>query len=105
MRARRHSLKDHILAILERVAELWTHIFFCLVVIPALDPRRLQTRQDIDAVEQDLFRADAHIPRAIYKSAPRLAALPRIPCPIEPFSRPKLKSPRHIRWLYLNCTH
>jgi hypothetical protein len=105
MRARHHSFKDRVLAILERVAELWARIFFVLVVQPALDPKRLQTKEDMDALERHLFQADAHITRAIYRTARRLAGLPRIPCPIEAFCRPRLKSPRHIRWLYLNCTH
>ncbi|HEV7693644.1 MAG TPA: hypothetical protein VGO52_22605 [Hyphomonadaceae bacterium] len=87
MRARHHSFKDRILAILERVAELWARFFLLLVALPALDPKRLQTKDDVDAVERDLFQADAHITRAIYKTARRLAGLPRIPCPIENFYR------------------
>jgi hypothetical protein len=105
MRARHHSFKDRILAMLERAAELWTRAFIYLVMAPALDPKRLQTKEDMDALERHLFQADAHITRAIYKTARRLAGLPRIPCPIENFYRPKLKSARHIRWLYLNCTY
>jgi hypothetical protein len=105
MRTRHHSFKEKILAILGRVAELWARAFLLLVALPALDPKRLQTREDVDALERDLFKADAHISRAIYKTARHLAGLPRIPCPIEAFYRPKLKSPRHMRWLYLNCTH
>ena len=105
MRRRHHSFKEKVLAILERVAELWARAFLLLVALPALDPKRLQTKEDVDAVERDLFKADAHISRAIYKTARRLAGLPRIPCPIEAFYRPKLKSARHIRWLYLDCTH
>ncbi|HEV7694441.1 MAG TPA: hypothetical protein VGO52_26630, partial [Hyphomonadaceae bacterium] len=99
------SFKGRVLAILERVAELWSRFFLLLVALPSLDPKRLQTKGDVDAVERDLFQADAHITRAIYKTARRLAGLPRIPCPIENFYRPKLKSPRHIRWLYLNCSY
>ncbi|HEV7689316.1 MAG TPA: hypothetical protein VGO52_00760, partial [Hyphomonadaceae bacterium] len=105
MRTRHHSFKEQVLAILERVAELWSRFFLLLVALPALDPKRLQTKDDVDAVERDLFKADAHITRAIYKTARRLAGLPRIPCPVENFYRPKLKSPRHIRWLYLNCSY
>jgi hypothetical protein len=104
MRRRHLSFKDRILAILERVAELWEHVFYFLVVQPALDPRRLQAKQDMDALERHLFMADAHITRAIYRTARRLAGLPRIACPVGAFYRPPLKSPRHIRWLYLNCT-
>jgi hypothetical protein len=103
MRTRHHSFKDHILALLERVAELWTRAFILFVAIPALDPKRLNTRQEVEAAERMLYRADAHITRAIYRTARRLAGLPRMACPIEAFYRPPLKSPRHIRWLYLNC--
>jgi hypothetical protein len=104
MRQRHHSFKERILAILERVAELWAGLFLHLVALPALN-RALRTREDVDAAERHLFRTEAHISRAIYKTARRLAGLPRIPCPIEAFYRPPLKSARHIRWLYLNCTH
>jgi hypothetical protein len=104
MRTRHHSFKERILAILERVAELWASLFLHLVALPALN-RCLRTREDVDAAERHLFRTDAHITRAIYKTARRLAGLPRIACPIEAFYRPKLKSARHIRWLYLNCVH
>jgi hypothetical protein len=104
MRRRHHSFKERVLAILERVAELWAGLFLHLVALPALN-RALRTKEDVDAAERHLFRTDAHITRAIYKTARRLAGLPRIPCPIENFYRPKLKSARHIRWLFLNCTH
>src|SRR5262245_3679228 len=104
MRARHHSFRDHILAILERVAELWAKVVFALVALPALNST-LRTKDDIDAAERRLFEADAHITRAIYRTARRLAGLPRIPCPIDNFYRLPLKSPRHIRWLYLACVH
>jgi hypothetical protein len=103
MRRRHLALKDRILAILERVAELWANAFILFVVAPALDPKRLRTREDVEIVERHLYSADAHITRAIYRTARRLAGLPRVVCPVENFYRPSLKSPRHIRWLYLNC--
>src|SRR5262245_41270212 len=104
MRRRQRSFKDLALAILERVAELWARWFLHLVALPALN-HGLRTREDVDAAERHLFRTDAHISRAIYKTARRLAGLPSIRCPMENFYRPPLKSPRHIRWLYLNCVH
>jgi hypothetical protein len=105
MRRRHHSFKERVLAILERVVEQWSRAFIYFVLVPTLDPKRLQTKEDVDDVERHLFRTVAHLSRAIYKTARRLVGLPRLPCPIENFYRPKLKSARHIRWLYLNCTH
>jgi hypothetical protein len=105
MRTRHHSWKDRILAILERVAELWAQAFLYFVALPALDPKRLQTKEDVDALERHLFLSEAHLARAIYRTARRLAGLPRIPCPIEAFYLPPLKTARHIRWRYLHHSY
>src|SRR5690348_6667359 len=104
MRTRHHIWTDRILAILARAAELWLHVVFRLVFAPGLR-NRLRTREDVDEVMRQLYRADAHITRAIYKTARRLAGLPRIPCPIEAFYRPPLKTADHVVSLYLDCEH
>jgi hypothetical protein len=105
MRKRHHSFKDRILAILERVAELWGQAFLYFIALPALDPKRLQTKEDVDALERHLFLSEAHLARAIYRTARRLAGLPRIPCAIEAFYLPRLKTPRHILWRYLHHSY
>jgi hypothetical protein len=76
MRRRHHSFKERVLAILERVAELWAALFRHLVALPALN-RALRTKEDVDAAERQLLCTDARITRAIYTTARRLAGLCR----------------------------
>jgi hypothetical protein len=102
MRRRHHSFKERVLVILERVAELWANAFILFVTIPALD-KRLNTREEFEEAKRLLFKADAHITRAICRTARRLAGLPRIACPIEAFYRRPFRRSGDIYWFYLDC--
>jgi hypothetical protein len=85
------------LSILERAASAWRGAFFKLLIAPLNDLSRTFTAKEAWAMVHHLYRSEAHLARAIYKTALRLSGQPRRQIPLEPFFLPKLKSPDHVR--------
>ncbi len=95
------SLASLALSILERFASAWHWAWFTLVVARLMDTSRALTREEVWGMVHHLYESEARLARAIYKTARRLAGLPRMHLPLETFYLPRLKSPRHLkgRWV------
>ncbi len=99
------ALAAAVLSVLEIVAGAWRRAFFVLLVVPLNDRSRPISRDACWAMIHHLYRSEAAIARAIYRTARRLAGLPRVSLPLDLFYLPKLKTPAHLNARWIQHTH